>query len=237
MENTLGLTRILFAALVGGLLGTVAGATILLRYLAYRTTEKRSSWPTVFVSLACLVALALFVLEPRLRADTSLPALLGAFIGSALLLLLAAYGAYRRPTDAGARKLPMLDYSYQARGEINQAHLEEGLKLAQRAIASFPREADGYIEAGRALKRLGELRQALQVVEDGLKARPGDPRLLYNRACYRVLLQEPVPSALRDLEEAFKSMPKLKESARVDTDLEGLRNLEAFRNLVGSGQG
>ena len=80
---------------------------------------------------------------------------------------------------------------------------------------------------GRALKRLGRLREAIQVLDDGLRLRgAGDDSFrravtLWNLACYRTLLNasgmtpETVRSIVAVLDEAIQNAPDFR-CARLD---------------------
>ena len=226
--------KIAFGALAGVLVGFVVSFTTLLQYLYYRRTEKRNILGALLAILTSLAAVAVLVAEPRLRDKISVLALAVAFVFTLLFAFIVAFLVYKQilPAPPPQEKLPLDSYTHQARQKINQRDFESGLKLAQRALEASPRDAEAYIEKGRALKRLGRLNEALQSVEEGLNARPDDPRLLYNRACYRSLLGEDDEAVLGDLEKAFTLMPKLKENASMDSDLQRVQKLDRFRELV-----
>ena len=230
--------RIAFGALVGGLVSLVVSFTILSRYAYRKRTEKRSIWPALLASLACLSGVALVVLQPRLRAYTSVSALVVAFISTALGVFVVAYRSKKAP-QTPEKLMPLLDsYGYQAREKINQGEFQSGLELAERALAASPRDVNAYIEKARALKRLGDLGKALETVEKGLEVEHDNPRLLYNRACYLSLLRQDESrdqEILNDLQRAFQLMPKLKNFAMEDSDFNHVRHLKGFRTLFVGG--
>ncbi len=124
-------------------------------------------------------------------------------------------------------------YTQKAVEKNDQGQPSEGMELAKRAIASAREFVYGYVEKGRALKRMGKLTEALTTIEETFKIEAHNPKLFYNRACYKCLLKRPVSEVMDDLSQAVKLQPKLKEEARTDPDFETIRGLPEFRQLVG----
>ena len=124
-------------------------------------------------------------------------------------------------------------YTYEARETINKGmSLRKALQLTELALQHDANYVNAYIEKGRALKRLGEIDKALTAVEEVLRIEPDNAKALYNRACYKCLLRKSNGEILSDLRKAFESFPKLKEFAREDPDLQGIRKLPEFKRLV-----
>ena len=73
-----------------------------------------------------------------------------------------------------------------------------------------------------AASRSGRVDEALAIVIEGLAARPDDPSLLYNAACYESLAGR-AANALAHLCRAVELDPKYAEYAADDADLEPLR--------------
>jgi hypothetical protein len=120
----------------------------------------------------------------------------------------------------------------EARKAINEQRYEEALKLLDAAMEKNPNYVNNYIEKGRALKRLGRIREALTVLQEALKIEPENPKVLYNMACYKALLMFPVDEVLADLEKAFQGDPSLRERAKTDSDLKDLAANPGFQKLI-----
>ena len=228
--------RIGFGGLAGALAGALISFTLLVERRNYNETGRRNFWPVVWVAAICLAGVVVLELRPQLKTDVSMPALVIGFFATAFLILLVAYLSSQEVLPA-PQPTPVLDtLTYRARLKINQGEIEEGLRLAERALAGSSRDIEAYIEKGRALRRLGRIQEALQTVEEGLKMKSDDPRLLYNRACYLSLLRKDAShdTVIRaDLQKAFQLMPKLKQNALVDPDLENVRHLDGFAAIFG----
>lgn len=75
--------------------------------------------------------------------------------------------------------------------------------------------------------REGNYAKARAIVEEGLKAKPDDPALLYNLACVEALGGDR-DEALEHLREAVIAMPSLRENAREDEDFASIRDDPRF---------
>jgi quercetin dioxygenase-like cupin family protein len=75
--------------------------------------------------------------------------------------------------------------------------------------------------------------KAREILKDGLRSHPGSASLHYGLACVDAL-EGHREQALGRLRTAFDARPDLREWAREDSDLEGLRDDPEFRALVGS---
>ena len=125
-------------------------------------------------------------------------------------------------------------YAYAATQMNNRGEGEAGeaLKMAEQALRYDPQSVHAFVEKGRALKLLRDLKGALATVDEALRVRPDDARLLYNRACYMALLKMSNAEVLSDLGKACQARPQLCELARHDPDFDGLRSLTEFRTLM-----
>ena len=104
------------------------------------------------------------------------------------------------------------------------------------ALKSVPGYVPAHIEKGRSLKRLGKYQDALLAIDDALGNRPNKTQraiALYNRACYKTLLGNPVDEILSDLQNAINESPVLRVEAKKDPDLlSRLENEDRFKKLV-----
>jgi hypothetical protein len=126
-----------------------------------------------------------------------------------------------------------LGYALQATVLIREGKPKEALDVAKLALELDPKNATAYGEKARALKRLNRLDEALLAVEEGLKIKNDKAPLLYNRACYKLLLGKGTrEEILADLKKALTLKPELKKEARTDPDLQSLRDWDEFQKLV-----
>jgi hypothetical protein len=116
---------------------------------------------------------------------------------------------------------------------------EEALKAADEALGLDPDNIGGAVAKARALKRLARVAEAIAVIERALRLpkeiveNENEGVLLYNKACYRLLLEPgAVDEVLKLLERAFILNPGLKASAVIDPDLAPLGNDRRFLDLL-----
>jgi tetratricopeptide (TPR) repeat protein len=132
-----------------------------------------------------------------------------------------------------ANEATSIGYTLQAIALLRDGKPADALEMTSLALEMDPKNASAYGEKGRALKRLNRVGQALAEVEEGLKLKPDKAPLLYNRACYKLLLgQGPREDILADLKKALAINPELRKDARGDEDLKPLRDLDEFQKLV-----
>ena len=126
-------------------------------------------------------------------------------------------------------------YAYaatQMNNSRDNEQIPQALKMAELALKYDPKSIHAYVEKGRALKLLGDVKGALGAIEEALRIRPDDARLRYNRACYMSLLKMDTDVILAELKRACGEAPQLCELARRDADLNGLRDTPRFRELM-----
>lgn len=126
-------------------------------------------------------------------------------------------------------------YAYAATQINNRGdkkELPQALKMAEQALKYDQTNIHAYVEKGRTFKLLGNIKAALDTVEAALRIEPNDARLRYNRACYMALLKMNTDEILADLKQACVATPLLCEAARLDTDLDGIRNLPQVREFM-----
>ena len=119
-----------------------------------------------------------------------------------------------------------------------------------RALAQHDQTLVPVVWQGRALKRLGRLSEAVEVLSEGLKTRGAtDERfrravVLWNLACYRTLMSvscltpEATRSIVAVLDEAIRNAPDFRDGVgeeALDRDLAGLVGnpiFEEWRRVV-----
>ena len=91
-----------------------------------------------------------------------------------------------------------------------------------RALASHDRTLVPVVWQGRALKCLGRLSEAIDVLQGGLKGGGAADEsfrhavVLRNLACYRALASKDVESVIMGLEEALQLAPEFREGLRTE---------------------
>jgi len=118
---------------------------------------------------------------------------------------------------------------------------DEALKAAEQALELAPSDVPAIIAKARALKRLGRVKEALDITEAALKrpvSQVGGPdygALLYNSLCYKLLLQQvSADEAIKLLRDAITLRPELRANAPTDQDLKALWDNSAFLQLTGA---
>lgn len=145
----------------------------------------------------------------------------------------SAAAATAQSAQHDANKATAIGYALQATVLLREGKPKEALDVANLALELDPKNATAYGEKARALKRLNRLDEALLVVEEGLKIKSDKAPLLYNRACYKLLLGKGTrEEILADLKKAITIKPELKKEARGDEDLRSLRDWDEFQKLV-----
>jgi tetratricopeptide (TPR) repeat protein len=81
--------------------------------------------------------------------------------------------------------------------------------------------------AATPLLREGRYGEAVEVLEEGLRERPGNGAILYNLACAESLASRPL-DALVHLQAALAARPDLKQQARTDPDFDAIRREPGF---------
>ena len=123
-----------------------------------------------------------------------------------------------------------------------EEELNKALEWIAKALNFSPRYYVAYIEKGRALKRLSQLKHDQQLLREALeavnKAQQLAPRpyyaAFYNAACYKALLGRPAEEVAADLKQALELYPPLKELAAKDDDLASVQGNEQIKQLLSS---
>ena len=123
-------------------------------------------------------------------------------------------------------------YTNTASELIKKKLYEEALSVLKTALASDATYTGAWVEQGRALKNLGRVKEALHSVEQALKIDPKKVEALYNRACYNALLGGDINTIAEDLKRSFELSPALRDIAKNDPDLDGVRNDLKIKELI-----
>jgi len=103
------------------------------------------------------------------------------------------------------------------------------LVLAIGGVPGKPFEISAWESCFAAMPALRERRydDAIALMEDGLRERPGHPALLYNLACAESLAGRSL-DALAHLQQAVVADPKWREQAKADPDFDPIRREPGF---------
>jgi hypothetical protein len=119
----------------------------------------------------------------------------------------------------------------QGREAIGEKNFPQALKFLAAALQRDPTFIPAYIEKGRALRRIGNLHEALATLKEALGKDPDNTKVLYNMACYKTLLKFPKDEILADLRRAVGE-PGLRILAATDTDFDTIRHDKDFKDLL-----
>jgi tetratricopeptide (TPR) repeat protein len=126
-----------------------------------------------------------------------------------------------------------MGYTLQATYFLRDGRPQEALDMTNLALKLDPKNVNAYGEKARALRRLNRLEEALLLVEEGLKIKGDKAPLLYNRACYKLLLGKGTrEEILADLKKALTIKSELKKVAQNDPDLQSLKDSDEFQKLI-----
>jgi len=126
--------------------------------------------------------------------------------------------------------ISLVDAANQSREEFKDP--QRAIRLAEEALEYDESYAPARVTKALGLADLGQLTLAVAELDRALEDLPENPDAWYNRACFKAVLGRPDQEVLKDLKEAFRLDPRLKESARTDEDLESIRESESFQALV-----
>lgn len=116
----------------------------------------------------------------------------------------------------------------------HQKH-EEALQHLDRAIQRSPQNAYARIQKGFVLKRLGQIKDAYDIVNNLVMEQPQNQTAWYNRACYGVILGYDKKQVFSDLRRAISLFPPYREFSKRDPDFDDIRNDEGFLTIVSGG--
>ncbi|MDI1314474.1 hypothetical protein [Prosthecobacter sp.] len=98
----------------------------------------------------------------------------------------------------------------------------EALALALRLCSEEPMEPGGFIHAAFCLHELGRTLEAVDMLSRGPATLRAKPVYYYNMGCYHACLGH-VDKSLTYLQRAFEMDGELRQHAKKDRDLDGLR--------------
>lgn len=110
--------------------------------------------------------------------------------------------------------------------------LREAEPCVARLAELRPDDSALWINLAYIRRRTQSLDAAVDTLQHAFDADPKDALAHFNMACYRAVQQRP-REALELLRDALHLDPKLKPLARAEPDLESLRPLPEFQQLVG----
>ncbi len=114
-------------------------------------------------------------------------------------------------------------------GEARRAAGEWEAALAPftRAVAGRTGRLEAWLGLGWCHKRLGDLPAAIDALERGLRAFPGQAILLYNLACYHSLAGD-VAVAIERLTQAIALDPRFRDMTGAEHDFDPIRSDPRF---------
>lgn len=98
----------------------------------------------------------------------------------------------------------------------------EALALATKLCQQEPAEPGGYIHAAFCLHEMGRTAEAVEVLSRGPVSLRTKPVYYYNMGCYHARLSQ-FDKSIVYLERAFEMDGDLRQHAKKDPDLDGLR--------------
>lgn len=145
-------------------------------------------------------------------------------------------GMYQQALTALERTCPPDEFEPRAAylaGEALRAmaRYEEALAMYVRAVDSNSEDLKLYLAIGACHKRLGNIEQAIDAMEDALIVDPGNPLVLYNLACYSSLAKRR-RRALSFLSRALKCDRQLRVQMQNERDFDAIREDPQFRSLA-----
>jgi tetratricopeptide (TPR) repeat protein len=104
---------------------------------------------------------------------------------------------------------------------------EEGLASLRLVADQEPKRLEAWLGMGWCLKRLGQLDDAILALEQGLRASPREPILLYNLACYHALAGR-VQAAIEHLTKAISLDDRYRDLTGAEPDFDPIRQDPRF---------
>lgn len=104
---------------------------------------------------------------------------------------------------------------------------DEALACLHGVTVEDPSWLEGWLGMGWCLKRLGRLDEAIKALEQGLAARPREPILLYNLACYHSLGGN-LQAAIEFLTTAISIDDRFRDLTYAEPDFDPIRTDPRF---------
>ncbi len=142
-----------------------------------------------------------------------------------------------KPREIGLRKLqeanpgkPQETYD-RARQFHKEGRLEEARRLYEESLRLDPGYVDALNNLGVIFIRKRDYVAAQRSLEKAVRLKPKYAEPFYNLACLNAIRGE-LKLALAQLKKAVSLDPMVRDWARKDTDLENLKNLPEFKELI-----
>ncbi len=126
---------------------------------------------------------------------------------------------------------------WQGKALVDSGEYEKSIDVLNKYLKTAPENASARLLKAFALKRTGDLEQALKTVQEILDRNKKHTQALYRRACYKNLIRmkEPekcsVAEILDDLTKAFEINDVLKKNSRNDPDFSNFQDSDDFMAL------
>lgn len=88
-----------------------------------------------------------------------------------------------------------------------------------------------FLNLSVAYREEGNFEKAIEVISEGIEENDDEGFLYYNRACYYVNINENL-KALRDVEKSIELNEFFLEYMKKDKELDPIRELEEYKNLL-----
>jgi tetratricopeptide (TPR) repeat protein len=182
---------------------------------------RRAAW---IMLLVLVVAVAAYELQSRFRAP----------VGDSRPAALPRQGAAapEARAQAGGTPSPAAAFYEKARALHKQGLFRDAGRWYDKALAADPGHVDALNNLGVLLMRGGEMDRARELLEKAARLAPRSVDPLYNLACLHALAGD-TAQGMAYLGRALGLDPAVRDWARGDEDLAGLRGSEEFQRLVG----
>ena len=104
---------------------------------------------------------------------------------------------------------------------------EAAVSPFRRAAEAVPDQLEAWLGLGWCYKRLGRLKEAIEVLHTGLETAPSQPLLLYNLACYHSLAGD-VSAAVGHLTQAISLDDRFRDLTGAERDFDPIRGDPRF---------
>jgi len=98
------------------------------------------------------------------------------------------------------------------------------IEVCSRLREKCPENSTGFIHGAFCLHEMGRTNEARTLLLEGPRSLEDEPTYHYNLACYAAVLGEPA-EACKYLKQSFSMNKKFREIARLDPDLQSVRDL------------
>ncbi len=126
---------------------------------------------------------------------------------------------------------------WEGKALVDSGEYEKSLDVLNKYLKTAPENASARLLKAFALKRTGDLGQALKTVQEILDRNKKHSQALYRRACYKniIRMKDPekysIAEILDDLAKAFEMNDVLKKNSIDDPDFSNLKDSDDFKAL------